>query len=120
TVEIIPNCATEFKVCPTIHDLENRKQLWYALVDGTIDFVVSDHSPCPPEMKLLAQGDFMNAWGGIYSLQLRLPIIWTDGRARGFTIDRITKWLSRGPARQVGLDQLKGSIKPGADADIVI
>ena len=71
-------------------------------------------------MKLRAQGDFMNAWGGISSLQLRLPIIWTDGRARGFTIDRITEWLSCGPARQVGLDQLKGSIKPGADADIVI
>ena len=118
--ERIPDGATEFKCCPPIRERENRQQLWDALSDGTIDFVVSDHSPCPPEMKLRAQGDFMNAWGGISSLQLRLPIIWTDGRARGFTIDRITEWLSRGPARQVGLDQLKGSIKPGADADIVI
>src|SRR5207302_1245325 len=111
--ERIPDGATEFKCCPPIRERENRQQLWDALGDGTIDFVVSDHSPCPPEMKLRAQGDFMNAWGGISSLQLRLPIIWTDGRARGFTIDRITEWLSRGPARQVGLDQLKGSIKPG-------
>ena len=87
---------------------------------GTIDFVVSDHSPCPPEMKLRETGDFMNAWGGISSLQLRLPIIWTEGRARGFTIDRIAEWLCAAPARQVGLGHLKGSIKPGADADIVI
>src|SRR2546429_1271990 len=112
--------ATEFKCCPPIRERENREQLWQALRDGTIDFVVSDHSPCPPEMKLRDTGDFMNAWGGISSLQLRLPIIWTEGRARGFTIDRIAEWLCAAPARQVGLGHLKGSIKPGADADIVI
>ena len=70
-------------------------------------------------MKLREQGDFMNAWGGISSLQLRLPIVWTDASARGFALDRIAEWLCAGPARQVGLN-LKGSIKSGADADIVI
>lgn len=117
--EEIPDGATEFKCCPPIRERENREQLWEALRDGTIDFVVSDHSPCPPDMKLRDQGDFMNAWGGISSLQLRLPIIWTEACARGFTIEDLARWLCREPARQVGLN-LKGAIKDGFDADIVI
>jgi allantoinase len=118
--EDIPEKATEFKCCPPIREAENREQLWEALRDGTIDFVVSDHSPCPPEMKLRAQGDFMNAWGGISSLQLRLPIVWTDARARGFTVEQMVRWLCARPAQQVGFGHLKGAIKSGADADIVI
>jgi allantoinase len=118
--EDIPDGATEFKCCPPIRERDNREQLWEALGDGTIDFIVSDHSPCPPEMKLPEQGDFMNAWGGISSLQLRLPIVWTEARARGFTIEQVVRWLCTGPARQVGFDGLKGSIKKGADADLVI
>jgi allantoinase len=117
--ENIPDGATEFKCCPPIRERENRESLWEALRDGTIDFVVSDHSPCPPEMKLREQGDFMKAWGGISSLQLRLPIMWTEANVRGFTIADLTKWLCREPARQVGLN-LKGVIKDGNDADIVI
>ena len=117
--EEIPDGATEFKCCPPIRERENREQLWDALRDGTLDFVVSDHSPCPPDMKLAEEGDFMNAWGGISSLQLRLPIVWTDARARGFAIEDLVRWLCREPARQVGLN-LKGWIKDGYDADIVI
>src|SRR5438270_1155474 len=117
--EEIPDGATEFKCCPPIRERDNREQLWEALRDGTIDFVVSDHSPCPPEMKLREQGDFMKAWGGISSLQLRLPIVWTEASARGFTIEDLTRWLCGGPAQQVGLN-LKGVIKDGHDADIVI
>jgi allantoinase len=111
--------ATEFKCCPPIRERENREQLWEALRDGTIDLIVSDHSPCPPEMKLREQGDFMNAWGGISSLQLRLPVIWTEARARGFDLKHLTEWLCAAPARQVGFAQ-KGSLALGADADIVI
>jgi allantoinase len=117
--EDIPDGATEFKCCPPIRERDNGESLWAALRDGTIDFVVSDHSPCPPDMKLREQGDFMKAWGGISSLQLRLPIMWTEACARGFTIEDLTKWLCREPARQVGL-KLKGLIKDGHDADIVI
>jgi allantoinase len=90
------------------------------LADGTIDMVVSDHSPCPPGMKLREQGDFMEAWGGISSLQLRLPVVWTEAKQRGFTINQLTEWLCAAPARQVGLAQRKGSISVGGDADIVI
>jgi allantoinase len=118
--EEIPDGSTEFKCCPPIRERENREQLWEALRDGTIDFVVSDHSPCPPHMKLPDAGDFMNAWGGISSLQLRLPIMWTEASARGFAIEDLVRWLCREPARQVGLEKLKGTIKDGYDADIVI
>jgi len=112
--------ATEFKCCPPIRERQNRELLWEALRDGTIDLVASDHSPCPPEMKLREQGDFMKAWGGISSLQLRLPVMWTEAKTRGFTIEQLSEWLCRAPARLVGLGQRKGAIAAGSDADIVI
>jgi allantoinase len=118
--EDIPDGATEFKCCPPIRERANREQLWEALRDGTIDMVVSDHSPCPPEMKAREQGDFMKAWGGISSLQLRLPLMWTEASARGFTVNQLAEWLCAAPARQVGLAPAKGSISVGGDADIVI
>ena len=118
--EDIPDGATEFKCCPPIRERANREQLWEALREGTIDMVVSDHSPCPPDMKLREQGDFMKAWGGISSLQLRLPLMWTEANARGFTVNRLAEWLCAAPARQVGLAPAKGSISVGGDADIVI
>jgi allantoinase len=118
--EDISDGATEFKCCPPIRERENREALWQALGDGTIDFIVSDHSPCPPEMKLRDRGDFMNAWGGSSSLQLRLPLSWTEASRRGFSLEQIVEWLCSAPARQVGLGVLKGMIKEGADADIVI
>jgi len=120
TAEDIPAGATEFKCCPPIRERENREQLWQALCDGTIDMVVSDHSPCPPEMKLPEQADFMKAWGGISSLQLRLAVMWTEAIARGFTINQLAEWLCAAPARLVSLEERKGTIAVGCDADIVI
>jgi len=118
--EEIPAGATEFKCCPPIREAENRERLWQALRDCIIDFVVSDHSPCPPEMKLGGEGDFMKAWGGIASLQLRLPVMWTEASARGFGIENLVRWLCSAPAAQVGMAHLKGTIAIGCDADIVI
>src|SRR5439155_20616962 len=118
--EEISDGATEFKCCPPIRERQNREQLWNALREGTIDMVVSDHSPCPPDMKLREQGDFMKAWGGISSLQLRLPVMWTEANARGFTLNQLADWLCGAPARQVGIAQRKGSISVGGDADLVI
>jgi allantoinase len=119
TAEEIRDGATEFKCCPPIRTRDNRNELWEAVHDGTIDMIVSDHSPCPPDMKVPEQGDFMNAWGGISSLQLRLPIVWTDAKTRGFNLAQLVELLCSAPARQVGLNQ-KGLLRPGADADIVI
>ena len=118
--ETIPAGATEFKCCPPIREIENREKLWQGLADGTIGMVVSDHSPCPASMKRRDTGDFMAAWGGIASLQLRLPVTWTEARRRGFSLRELTDWLCGNPARQVSLESLKGSIAPGYDADIVI
>ncbi len=118
--EEIPDGATEFKCCPPIRERENREQLWAALANGTIDFVVSDHSPCTADLKLQDTGDFLKAWGGIASLQLRLPAIWSEARERGFSLTDLSRWLCSAPARLVGLSGQKGSIAVGGDADIVI
>jgi allantoinase len=118
--EEIPNGATEFKCCPPIREAENREQLWAALQRETIDMIVSDHSPCPPNMKLPETGDFLAAWGGISSLQLRLPIVWTEASRRGFSIQDVARWLCSAPAGLVGLSNKKGAIAVGFDADFVI
>jgi allantoinase len=120
TAETVPDGATEFKCCPPIREESNREELWDGLRDGTIDFVVSDHSPCPGEMKLRETGDFMKAWGGIASLQLRLPVVWTEARRRGFSLEDVTRWLCANPARQVSFAPQKGSIAAGSNADLVI
>jgi allantoinase len=117
--EDIPDGATEFKCCPPIREGENRELLWQALRDGTIDLIVSDHSPCTEDLKLKESGDFLKAWGGIGSLQLRLPVIWSSARLRGFSVGNLANWMCRAPARQVGLEQSKGAIATGHDADIV-
>ena len=118
--EEVPARATEFKCCPPIRERDNREELWSGLKDGTIGLIVSDHSPCPGEMKLRDSGDFMKAWGGIASLQLRLPVVWTEARRRGFSLLDLTRWVCANPARQVALAPQKGSITVGSDADIVI
>ena len=118
--EEIADGATEFKCAPPIRERENRERLWAALGAGTIDLIASDHSPCPPEMKLREEGDFLRAWGGIASLQLGLPVVWTEARARGYALTHVVRWMCEGPARQAGLQKRKGAIAVGYDADLVI
>lgn len=118
--ETITAGATEFKCCPPIREHENREELWRGLADGTIEMIVSDHSPCPGEMKLRETGDFMNAWGGIASLQLRLPVVWTEARRRSFKLEELVRWLCWNPAKQVRLHTRKGAIAAGFDADLVV
>jgi allantoinase len=117
--EDIPGGATEFKCCPPIRERENREKLWEALRDDTIDLVVSDHSPCTEDLKLKECGNFLEAWGGIASLQLRLPVIWTAASQRGFDLNHLVTWLCSAPAAQVGLSGRKGAIAAGHDADLV-
>ncbi len=118
--EEVPDGATEFKCCPPIRESENREKLWAALREGLIDMVVSDHSPAPPAMKCLETGNFLEAWGGISSLQLRLAVMWTLAQERNFSIDQLARLLSEAPARLVGLENRKGAIREGLDADLVI
>lgn len=118
--EEIPDGATEYKCAPPIRDAARREGLWRALAAGTLDFVVSDHSPAPLELKRRDDGDFLKAWGGIASLQLRLSTVWTEARARGHPPERLAEWLCTGPARLVGLDHRKGIIAAGQDADLVL
>jgi allantoinase len=118
--EDIPPGATHYKCCPPVRERENREKLWQALRDGTIDMVVSDHSPCTPDLKLRESGDFMEAWGGISTLQFGLPVLWTGARSRGFGLEDISRWMSAATAKLAGLDERKGLLKEGYDADIAI
>jgi allantoinase len=117
--EDIPDGATLCKCAPPIRERANREQLWNGLRDRTIDMVVTDHSPCPPEMKDLSRGDFGKAWGGIASLSVALPLMYTEASARGFSLSDIARWMAEAPARLAGCNT-KGRLAPGNDADFVI
>jgi allantoinase len=117
--EEIPDGATEYKCAPPIREAAEREALWEALVNGDIDLVASDHSPCPPEMKETG-GDFFSAWGGIASLQLSLPAVWTGARARGIGIEWVSRWMSLCTAHLAGYETHKGKISAGFDADLVV
>ena len=114
--EEIPDGATEFKCAPPIRDAENRERLWDGLREGAIAAVVSDHSPCTADLKA---GSFLDAWGGIASVQLGLRAVWTAARARGFALEDVARWISEGPAMVAGLER-KGAIAEGRDADLVL
>lgn len=117
--EEMPDGATEYKCAPPIRSAAERDALWSALIAGEIDFVASDHSPCPPILKE-PDSDFFGAWGGIVSLQISLPAVWTGARLRGVGPERIAEWMSAAPARLAGLGNRKGAIEQGYDADITI
>ncbi len=116
----IPDGDTRYKCAPPIRERRHQEVLWLGLQRGIIDTIGSDHSPCPPEMKHLETGDFMAAWGGIASLQLTLPIVWTNATKRGIALHQIFEWLSTNPANLVGLAARKGRIAPGFDADLIV
>ncbi|MGA6168425.1 allantoinase AllB [Amycolatopsis magusensis] len=117
--EEIVDGATQFKCCPPIREAANRELLWQGLADGVIDCVVSDHSPCTPELKRFDSGDFGEAWGGISSLQVGLPAVWTQARARGHSLADVVRWMALRPAELTGLRH-KGRIEVGADADFCV
>jgi allantoinase len=119
SAEEVPDGATSFKCCPPIREASHREALWAALADGDIDLVVSDHSPCTPELKRLDVGDFGLAWGGIAGLQVTLPVVWTGARARGLPLADVVRWMSAAPAQLTGLSA-KGGIAVGKDADLVV
>jgi len=119
SAEEVPDGATEYKCCPPIRDAVNRELLWAGLAGGTLGCVVSDHSPCTPELKALDTGAFADAWGGIGSLQLALPVVWTEARRRGHGLVDVARWMAAGPADRAGLRH-KGRIAVGNDADFCV
>jgi allantoinase len=116
----IPDGQTLFKCAPPIRSPENREQLWQGLREGVIDLVATDHSPCPPEMKRLSERNFQTAWGGIASLSLALPVMWTEASVRGFTLANIARWMAEGPPRLAGCASRKGRLAKGFDADFMV
>jgi allantoinase len=118
--EAIPDGATEFKCAPPIREAENREALWQGLEAGVIDFVVTDHSPCAPALKGRERGDFAAAWGGISSLQLGLPAVWTEAGRRGHGLADLARWMGSGPAALAGVGGRKGRVARGHDADLVV
>jgi allantoinase len=117
--ETIQEGATQFKCCPPIREAANRERLWQALADGDIDCVVSDHSPCTADLKRLDVGDFGLAWGGVSSLQIGLPAVWSGARARGHGLVDVVRWMAEHPARLAGL-RTKGRLAVGYDADFCV
>jgi allantoinase len=120
SAEEISDGATWLKCAPPIRSRRNRDQLWEALREGVIDLVVTDHSPCPPDMKRPSEGDFRAAWGGIPGLSLALAVMWTESRARGCSLSDLARWMSERPALLAGFGGRKGKIAPGYDADFVV
>ena len=114
----IPPGATAFKCAPPIRDAATRDALWQALADGTLDLIATDHSPAPPGMK--HPGDFVQAWGGIASLELGLAAVWAGASRRGFGLEHLSKWMAAAPAALAGLASRTGSIVPGRAADLVV
>ncbi|TRW43281.1 allantoinase AllB [Georgenia yuyongxinii] len=117
--EEVPDGATAFKCCPPIRGTDNQDMLWQGLADGVIDIVVTDHSPATPELKNPPSGDFGVAWGGVASLQLGLPVMWSAARARGVPLEQVVRWMSAAPAALLGLTR-KGGIAVGHDADLAV
>lgn len=117
----IPDGAVEFKCAPPIRGAEDRASLWEELgEEGGLALVATDHSPSPPERKFTDSGGFDDAWGGISSLQVALPAVWTGARRRGYGLEDLSRWMSLEPARLAGVDDRKGTIEPGRDADFVV
>ena len=117
--EEIPNGGTAYKCCPPIREASNRELLWQGLLDGIIDCIVSDHSPSTIDLKDVENGDFGVAWGGVASLQLGLPLIWTEAKKRGISLEQVLEWMSANPAKLAGMTR-KGRIALGFDADFAI
>jgi allantoinase len=118
--EEIADSATLLKCAPPIRGRENRAALWQGLRAGIIDLVVTDHSPCPPEMKRMEEGRFDLAWGGIASLSVALSVVWTNAVERGFTFDDMARWMSAAPAALAGLANRAGRLESGREANFMV
>jgi allantoinase len=120
SAEDVKDGSTLHKCAPPIRSHANRERLWQALEEGDIDLIATDHSPCLPEMKRRGDGSFFEAWGGIASLQVALPVVWTEARRQGISMSQVVRWMGEQPAKLAGLNHRKGAIREGHDADLVV
>ncbi len=118
--EEIEDGATQYKCAPPIRGRQNRETLWQGLREGVLDLIATDHSPCPPAMKCPDRGDFRSAWGGIASVSLALPAVWTEAQRRGFSLTDVARWMAEHPAELAGLQESKGRLGAGLDADFTV
>lgn len=118
--EEIPDGATQFKCAPPIRERTHQDALWHGLADNVLDLIASDHSPAPAELKSLKEGNFAKAWGGIAGLQVQLPVVWVEAHKRGWTLVNIARWMSEAPAKLAGVEDQKGTVAPGMDADLIV
>jgi allantoinase len=118
--ENIPDASPIYKCAPPIREKDNKNLLWNAVLNGDFNLLASDHSPAPPERKQLESGDFFKAWGGISGLQFTLPILFSEGKQRGLTLEKLIPLLTENPAQFLGLEQQKGKLQEGFDADITV
>ena len=117
--EEVQDNNTLFKCAPPIREKENNRLLKEALKSRVLDFIASDHSPAPPELKKVEDGDFIKAWGGIAGLQMMLPASWTALKEM-ITLEEFIPMLTSRPAEFLKLEKQKGAISVGLDADFVI
>jgi allantoinase len=109
------------KCAPPLRSRAEVELLWQRVLDGSVDLIGSDHSPCPTSAKRSGDNDIWQAWGGISGVQLLLPLLLTEGvQQRGLSLPRLVQLTASNPARLFGLDPTKGSLLPGSDADLTI
>ncbi|NBX93344.1 MAG: allantoinase AllB [Proteobacteria bacterium] len=118
--EEVPEGATHFKCAPPIRERSNQEALWQGLSQGVIDFIVSDHSPCTPQLKNLETGDFDSAWGGIAGLQFSLSVIWTEMTKRHLALPLLSHWMAESTSKFLNIQNKTGRIESGTDADLVV
>lgn len=117
--EDIPDSNCLYKCAPPIREKENNDLLKAALKTGVLDFIATDHSPAPPALKELTSGNLMKAWGGIAGLQFLLPTAWTAMKGT-MSIEKFIPLLTAHPASFLQVENRKGKIAVGYDADLVV
>lgn len=117
--EEIPDSNCLYKCAPPIREKENNDQLKKALVNGVLDFIATDHSPAPPDIKELETGNLQKAWGGIAGLQFLLPASWTAMKET-ISIEKFIPLLTEHPAKFLKANNRKGKLAVGYDADIIV
>lgn len=108
------------KINPPLRPDTDRLGLWAGLADGTLDMVVSDHSPFLPDEKEIGWDDIWGVGSGIPGVELTGRLLWDHALAEHVALEDVVRWTSEAPAHVFGLDDRKGFVRVGGDADLVL